>query len=202
VVAKIKAEAPLPKFLVQVQVYRCLGCDTYADQEPEPLRCCSHCGDSYFVSDDRACPDCNRPFTRRVHDHGCVDCCNEDGEMVQVAAYACSCSDNYHLLAAEVEACKKEAAMPKKPPKPKPRPEFLGVPGPTKVFIDNHGLTEPPIIYLPDDSRIRFQTENGGVEVRMLRGVLEVRALEGRLGIYPNSGNEAHVRSLPLFEYS
>lgn len=64
-------------------VIACTTCDSVWDpEEAGPLRECSSeaCG-AVFVSDDRTCPDCNRPFTRRLADHGCRDC-GEECEVI------------------------------------------------------------------------------------------------------------------------
>ena len=58
---------------------RCVACQRiYVESEAMPLRECSSdsCGE-IFVDDERACPSCNSPFTRRLADFGCEDCLEE-----------------------------------------------------------------------------------------------------------------------------
>jgi hypothetical protein len=67
--------------------YYCKTCDkTYEDEyQVPPLRECSHeeCN-TRFVSHDRACDACYRPFTRKLAQHACEDC-QEEVEAVPAA---------------------------------------------------------------------------------------------------------------------
>lgn len=64
---------------VEQDEYFCPSCNKLLE-DAAPLRECSNdnCGEK-FVSEDRACPSCNRTFTRRLADKGCEDC-NEEGQ--------------------------------------------------------------------------------------------------------------------------
>lgn len=64
-------------------LYLCESGDTlYEAGEAPPLRECSNdqCGHT-FVSEERNCEECNRPFTRKEADHGCEDCCEPCEEV-------------------------------------------------------------------------------------------------------------------------
>jgi len=66
-----------------VAQYRCVVCQRiYDETEAMPLRECSRddCGEE-FVDDERNCPSCNSPFTRRLADFGCEDCLVELEEV-------------------------------------------------------------------------------------------------------------------------
>jgi len=73
--------------------FRCESCDkVYTDPaECPPLRECSNenCGE-VFASDDRACPSCNRTFTRRNADHACTECNDEVEEVDYVLCPSCN----------------------------------------------------------------------------------------------------------------
>ena len=80
------------------QAWICRSCEEIKldpDEFP-PLRECSKdsCG-SVFVSDERNCPDCNNPFTRRSEDHGCENC-TEAAEETQAATCA-DCDELYEV---------------------------------------------------------------------------------------------------------
>lgn len=183
--------------LVAVTVYHCESCGKFTEEEPPPLRECSRddCN-TKFVSEERNCTQCNRPFSRRIADWGCEDC---DEEMEQVDAFPCtSCEDGYHLTEQEVTTCAEEAALPKPTPKPKEPPPVTGLPVPSKVWITYY-INNPDTVYLDDDSRITFQTPTGRLEVRMERGLLEIRALDGGLSVRPSMSNGVGLKSLPLF---
>jgi hypothetical protein len=70
-----------------VTAYHCPSCDRLTEEEPPPMRECSNenCG-AQFVAEERECPDCNRPFTRRLADYGCEECTEE---MEEVEAFKC-----------------------------------------------------------------------------------------------------------------
>lgn len=70
-----------------VTVYLCRGCSKMEADAPPPLRECSKddCNEK-FVSEERNCTQCNRPFTRKLAEHGCEDCLEEEG-MEEVEVY-------------------------------------------------------------------------------------------------------------------
>jgi hypothetical protein len=78
-----------------------------ADEECPPLWECSNenCG-ATFVSSDRNCPECNRPFSRRLADYACEDC---EAEMEETTAFECNnknCGqDGLHLDKEEAAEC-------------------------------------------------------------------------------------------------
>src|SRR3990167_7240829 len=85
-----------PKRVLTLEVatgFKCESCEkVYTDPaECPPLRECSNenCGD-IFESDDRACPQCNRTFTRRNADHGCPECNEEAVEVDYVLCPSCN----------------------------------------------------------------------------------------------------------------
>ena len=82
------SQRPAP---TEVTKYKCNSCETLYDDEQPPLRQCSResCGDKVFVSDDRACPDCNSTFSRRLAKMGCESCESEDGEIEEVKLWEC-----------------------------------------------------------------------------------------------------------------
>lgn len=65
--------------------YKCESCHEIS-VEAWPLRECPHC-DLVFASQDRVCPQCNRPFTRNLDAEGCPGC--EHGEVVEIEANEC-----------------------------------------------------------------------------------------------------------------
>jgi hypothetical protein len=72
----------------EVRVFQCMECEAIYRAEgehddPAPLWECSRqdCGE-IFVSDDRACPSCLSPFTRRLADEGCEEC--GAGELMEL----------------------------------------------------------------------------------------------------------------------
>lgn len=95
------------------KVFKCDSCGEYKEDAP-PLRQCSNANcETVFASEDRACPDCNRTFTRRLAEHGCEDCATEDGVCEEVDAYVCENEDcdidgNYHETEAAAVACGKD----------------------------------------------------------------------------------------------
>lgn len=72
-------------------VFLCRSCDNIIEDAP-PLRECSNdtCG-TKFVSDERNCTQCNRPFSRKLADHGCEDC-EEEVEEVEVYGNCPECN--------------------------------------------------------------------------------------------------------------
>jgi phage N-6-adenine-methyltransferase len=78
-----------------------------ADEECPPLWECSNknCG-ATFISSDRNCPECNRPFSRKLADYACEDC---EAEMEETTAFVCNnknCGqDGFHLDEEEAEEC-------------------------------------------------------------------------------------------------
>ena len=61
-------------------LFQCTTCDRILEEaDVVPIRECPHCESNFDASDGRNCPDCNRPFTRKVTDAGCPDCLEEDG---------------------------------------------------------------------------------------------------------------------------
>lgn len=74
----------------KVEGFICPDCSRVYEEgeEPPPLRECSNdnCAEQ-FASEDRACPSCNRTFTRRLAEHGCEDCNVEveEGERFKCA---------------------------------------------------------------------------------------------------------------------
>jgi hypothetical protein len=96
-----------------VNVLHCDQCDKLvrledADECP-PLYECSNdkCETIFAGTDGRNCPECNRPFSRRLADYACEDC-NE--EMEEETAFECgneSCSqEGLHLTEEEAKGCK------------------------------------------------------------------------------------------------
>jgi hypothetical protein len=70
------------------RIFRCVSCDEVLSEDGDergplmPLWECSRdsCGE-IFVADDRECPSCNSPFTRRLAEYGCEDCEQEFEEL-------------------------------------------------------------------------------------------------------------------------
>lgn len=98
-----------------VEVLFCGNCDKLvrmedADECP-PLYECSNdnCGTTFVGTEGRNCPDCNRPFSRKLADHACEDC---EGEMEETTAFECGndgCSQHgLHLIEEEAKGCKDE----------------------------------------------------------------------------------------------
>lgn len=60
----------------------CGGCDMVVDELVPVRECtapsCSLCDDPFDATDGRNCPDCNRPFTRKVCDAGCPECLSDE----------------------------------------------------------------------------------------------------------------------------
>jgi hypothetical protein len=83
-------------------VWLCPNCGECTADPPPPLRECSaeSCGEK-FVSDERACEACNRPFTRKLADHGCESCV-EEGEVEEVEVYG-KCPGCNTLLGPDLE---------------------------------------------------------------------------------------------------
>lgn len=79
--------------------------DLKAAEDCPPLWECSNgdCGET-FVAEDRACPSCNRPFSRKLDAHGCDGC---SAPMVQGSYVECQCGEPLkcnrceHLVGAE-----------------------------------------------------------------------------------------------------
>ena len=70
----------------RTELFRCDGCDELVlEEDLVPVRECPHCEIAFNGEDGRNCPDCNRPFTRKLADAGCPDCAN-DGEATELAA--------------------------------------------------------------------------------------------------------------------
>lgn len=66
-------------------LYLCSECDTIiGEEELVPVRYCPLCEATFDATDGRNCTECNRPFTRRVVDAGCVDCLAEDDQPALV----------------------------------------------------------------------------------------------------------------------
>jgi len=68
--------------------YQCPHCNKILDTEEDDdeiytLRECSNdeCGCIFIAEDGNNCPDCNRPFTRKLADVGCPDC---EEEMILI----------------------------------------------------------------------------------------------------------------------
>lgn len=66
-------------------LYECPGCEELIDEDDlVQLRQCPHCeesgGTDIFdgTENGRNCPECNRPFTRKLADAGCADCLDGD----------------------------------------------------------------------------------------------------------------------------
>jgi hypothetical protein len=84
-----------------------------ADEECPPLWECSNqnCG-ATFVSSDRNCPECDRPFSRRLANYACEDC---EVEMEETTAFECNnknCrQDGLHLDKEEAKGCGKPNKM-------------------------------------------------------------------------------------------
>jgi hypothetical protein len=61
-------------------LYECDSCGLLDEDELVEVRECTHCdGDAKFNGSDsgRNCPSCNRPFTRKLTEHGCAECLEE-----------------------------------------------------------------------------------------------------------------------------
>lgn len=61
-------------------LYECTSCsELIAEDDLVTVRECPHCNDETFNGTDEGnnCPQCNRPFTRKVTEHGCSDCLEE-----------------------------------------------------------------------------------------------------------------------------
>jgi hypothetical protein len=78
--------------VVEVQdpagAYHCASCDRdLADDEVIEVRECSYegCAAVFDGSEGRNCPECNRPFSRVVTQHGCPDCQEEVNEVAAAA---------------------------------------------------------------------------------------------------------------------
>lgn len=72
--------------------FKCGSCDEVAvaeDYDQYTLRECSNddCGQTFVAVDGNNCPQCNRPFTRRLADVGCTEC--EEGEMEGITVRKC-----------------------------------------------------------------------------------------------------------------
>lgn len=93
----------LPANLESRQGFKCQSCDHIEDAEgfdQYTLRECSNdnCGQIFVATDGNNCPQCNRPFTRRLADIGCNEC--EEGEMETVTIQECpSCSNVFEVSA-------------------------------------------------------------------------------------------------------
>ena len=60
--------------------FQCPSCESLWDEEDLiTVRECSNeqCGAIFDGDSGRNCEECNRPFTRRLHDRGCPDCADE-----------------------------------------------------------------------------------------------------------------------------
>jgi hypothetical protein len=78
--------------------FRCMECGEWiAPEDIAPQRECSRdaCG-ATFASDDRNCPDCGSPFTRRLADWGCTEC---GGECEEIDASLCPDCEAWIALA-------------------------------------------------------------------------------------------------------
>ena len=65
----------------EAEGWRCPGCDeVHQEEELVAVHECSsdQCGSTFAAIDGRNCLDCNRPFTRLIHEHGCPSCGGED----------------------------------------------------------------------------------------------------------------------------
>lgn len=86
---------PKAEYYIQ-KVYCCVECSEVTEDATDPLWECSNdnCG-AKFVSDDRACPECNRPFSRKLAVHGCPEC--NEGELEEVEVIG-RCTHCEHVL--------------------------------------------------------------------------------------------------------
>lgn len=60
-------------------IFICDSCDDEVD--PVVVRYCTFCESTFDGSNGSACPDCNRPFTRRSAENGCPACLEEETEL-------------------------------------------------------------------------------------------------------------------------
>ncbi len=98
-----------------VDVLFCGDCDKLVRMEDvdecPPLYECSNdnCGTTFVGIDGRNCPECNRPFSRKLADHACEDC---ETEMEETTVFECGnddCSQHgLHLTEEEALKCKVE----------------------------------------------------------------------------------------------
>ncbi len=99
-----------------VEILFCGNCDKLvrledAADECPPLYECSNenCGTTFVGTEGRNCPECNRPFSRKLADHACEDC---EDEMEETTAFECGndgCSQHgLHLTEEEAKGCKVE----------------------------------------------------------------------------------------------
>ena len=87
---------PKPQPTITLELFsgfHCSGCSTVYDPEQAelpPLWECSNgdCGEQ-FTAEDRACPSCNRPFSRKLADHACEDCAQEVEPVQYIACPGC-----------------------------------------------------------------------------------------------------------------
>jgi hypothetical protein len=131
-----------------VKVLNCNECDKLvrledADECP-PLYECSieSCGTTFVGIDGRNCPECNRPFSRKLAAHACENC---EEEMEETTAFECEndgCSqDGLHLVEEEAKRCTKKCKGKKIITIPAPVPAQAKDNQPEQEVVDQGLLT-------------------------------------------------------------
>ncbi len=87
-----ECEEILPEDPTLHAAFKCDDCEYLAmtdDYDQYTLRECSNdnCGTKFVAQDGNNCPDCNRPFTRKLAEVGCTEC--NEGEMQEVKVIEC-----------------------------------------------------------------------------------------------------------------